>query len=104
MRFELTGPVDDQLVAIAAYIRRDNCDAARRFLAAVYKDFEFAAQWPEASPMARFRNPSLKGVRYRPVRRPFQNYLIFYRVEKDRVLIGSVLWGGMNWTDDLSVF
>jgi len=25
-------------------------------------------------------------------------------MEKDRVLIGSALWGGMNRTDDLSVF
>lgn len=104
MKYELTGKAEDQLVAIAAHIRRDNRDAARRFLTAVYKEFEFAAKWSEASPLARLRKPSLKSVRHRPVRRPFQNYLIFYRVEKDRVLIGSVLWGGMNWMDDLSVF
>jgi plasmid stabilization system protein ParE len=104
VKYELTAAMEDQLVAIAAYIRRDNRDAARRFLAAAYKEFEFVANWPEASPLARLRKPSFRGVRYRPVRRPFQNYLIFYRVEKDRVLIGSVLWGGMNWTDDLSVF
>ena len=104
MKYDLTGKAEDQLVAIAAHIRRDNLDAARRFLAAVYEEFEFVAKWPEASSLARLRKPSLKGVRHRPVRRPFQNYLIFYRAEKDRVLIGSVLWGGMNWTDDLSVF
>jgi plasmid stabilization system protein ParE len=96
--------VEDQLTVIAGYISRDHRDAARRFLDAVYEEFEFVAKWPEASPLARLRKPSLKGVRCRPVRPPFQNYLIFYRVEKDRVLIGSVLWGGMNWTEDLSVF
>jgi hypothetical protein len=70
----------------------------------MYEEFEFVGKWPEASPLARLRKSSLKGVQYRPVRRPFQNYLVFYRVEKGRVLIGSVLWGGMNWMDDLSVF
>jgi len=104
VKYELTEKVDDQLVAIAGYLRRDNRDVARRFLGAVYEEFEFVARWPEASPLARLRKASLKGVRYRPVRRPFKNYLIFYRLEVDRALIGSVLWGGMNWTDDLSVF
>ena len=104
MTYEVAPVVDLQLATIAAFIRRDNPDAARRFLDAVYTDFEFVGAWPEASPLARFRNPSLKNVRYRPVRRPFQNYLIFYRVESEHVQIGSVLWGGMNWTDDLNVF
>ncbi len=38
------------------------------------------------------------------MRRPFQNYLVFYRVCPDRIIIGSVLWGGMNWTEDLKIF
>ena len=104
MKYELTGAAEDQLVTVALYIRRNNRDAARRFLVAAYEEFEFVAKWPEASPLARFRKPSLRGMRYRPVRHPFQNYLIFYRVDKERVLIGSVLWGGMNWMDDLNVF
>jgi plasmid stabilization system protein ParE len=82
VRYELTGIAEDQLVTIARYIRRDNVDAAWRFLAAAYKEFEFVGKWPQASPLARLRKPALKGVRYRPVRRPFQNYLIFYRAER----------------------
>ena len=104
MRYELTETAEDELVAIAQYIRRDNRDAAGRFIAAAYEEFEFIAAWPEASPVARFRKLSIKGVRYRPIRRPFQNYLIFYRVKQDCLIIGAVLWGGMNWTDDFSVF
>ncbi len=34
----------------------------------------------------------------------FQNYLIFYRVQGDVLFVGAVLWGGTNWTEDLSLF
>lgn len=104
MKLELGEKVDGQLADLAAHIAVDNPDAARRFLESVYVEFDFLLDWPEASPLARLHSRRLKGVRYRPVRRPFQNYLIFYRVRGDVLFVGAVLWGGTNWTEDLSLF
>jgi len=66
--------------------------------------FDFIGQWPEASRAVRLKKPSMRGIGYRLVKRPFQNYLVFYRVGRGHVVIGSVLWGGTNWQEDLKVF
>ena len=96
--------VDGQLVALSGNIARDNPQAAARFLDAVEAEFNFILDWPEASPVARLKKKNLRNIRYRPVKRPFQNYIVFYRATATTVFVGAVLWGGTNWQEDLEVF
>lgn len=104
MTLRLSGLVDAQLVAAAKSITHDDTGAAGRFLDSVYAEFDFILQWPEASPQARMKSRRLRGVRYRPVRRPFQNYLVFYMILPGEVFVGAVLHGATNWTEDFEIF
>jgi plasmid stabilization system protein ParE len=69
---------DEDLVCSAHYIRRDNPAAAVQFLDRAFEAFDFIAGWPEASPIARLSSRRHRGIRFRPLPRPFQNYLVFY--------------------------
>ena len=95
---------DDDLVCGAHYIRRNNPDAAELFLDRAFEAFEFIADWPEASPIARLSARRHRGIRFRPLPRPFQNYLVFYQIKPDGVHIYRVLHGATSWQDDLQLF
>ena len=95
---------DEDLVCAAHYIRRDNSEAAVRFLDRAFEAFDFIADWPEASPLARLAASRHRGIRFRPLPRPFQNYLVFYQIKHDAVHIYRVLHGATNWQDDLELF
>jgi len=69
---------DEDLICGAHYIRRDNPDAAVQFLDHAFEASDFTAAWPEASPMARLPARRHRGIGFRPLPRPFQNYLVFY--------------------------
>lgn len=104
MTLRVSGKVDAQLIAAAQAIAHDDTGAARRFLDSVYAEFDFILQWPEASPLARMKSRRLRAIRYRPVRRPFQNYLVFYKLLPGEIFVGAVLHGATNWTEDFEIF
>jgi plasmid stabilization system protein ParE len=95
---------DEDLVVCAHYLRRENPEAAVRFLDRAFEAFDFIARWPEASPLARFSVRRHRGIRFRPLPRPFQNYLVFYQIRSGGVHIYRVLHGATNWRDDLELF
>jgi plasmid stabilization system protein ParE len=95
---------DEDLVHAAHYIRRDNPVAAVQFLDRAFAAFDFIAAWPEASPIARLPARRHRGIRFRPLPRPFQNYLVFYRIKPDAAHIYRVLHGATNWQEDLQLF
>jgi plasmid stabilization system protein ParE len=95
---------DEDLVCGARYIRRDNPDAAVQFLERAFEAFDFIAGWPEASPTARLSARRHRGIRFRPLPRPFQSYLVFYQIKPDAVHIYRVLHGATNWQEDLRLF
>ncbi len=95
---------DEDLVCGARYIRRDNPDAAVQFLDRAFEAFDFIPDWPEASPVARLSARRHRGIRFRPLPRPFQNYLVFYQIKPDAVHIYRVLHGATNWQEDLRLF
>lgn len=96
--------VDEDLVAIARWIQRDNPAAAQRFLGQAEACFQFIADWPEASLRVRLTSRRLRGIRVRPLARPFHSYLVFYGLEDDGVHIYRVLHGATNWQEDLDLF
>ncbi len=95
---------DDDLVCGAHYIRRNNPDAAELFLDRAFEAFELIADWPEASPIARLSARRHRGIRFRPLPRPFQNYLVFYQIKPGGVHIYRVLHGATSWQEDLRLF
>jgi plasmid stabilization system protein ParE len=98
--YHLHPAADEDLVCIARWIARDNQDAARRFLDQAFAEFDFIADWPEASPLARFKSRRLARIRVRPVSPPFQNYLVFYVWQAGETRIVRVLHGATNCRDD----
>ena len=95
---------DEDLVHDSQYFRRDNPEAAVRFLERAFEVFDLIADWPEASPLAHLSGRRHRGIRFRPLPRPFQNYLVFYQIKRGGVHIYRVLHGATNWQDDVELF
>ena len=72
------------------YIARDNVDAADRLLNAAEETFAFIAVNPELGSQRSFRK--LVGVRSRAIA-GFGNYLVFYQLRGDQVVILRLLHG-----------
>jgi toxin ParE1/3/4 len=78
-RIEVHREVEEtDLVEIAAYIARDNPEAAARVLDAIDLTFARLAKFPESGTRYHAARKVLAGIRMTPVSR-FRNYLIFYR-------------------------
>lgn len=95
---------DEDLVCAAQYIQRDNPGAGVQLLDRAFEAFDFIAAWPEASPIARLSARRHRGIRFRPLPRPFHNYLVFYEIKPDGAHIYRVLHGATNWREDLRLF
>ncbi len=67
----------------AWYAQEAGPDIARRFQEALDQTLNKLASQPDLGRLRRFRNPRLQGVRSLPVVRPFNKFLVFYRVEGD---------------------
>ena len=67
----------DEIDEIAAYIARDNLDAALRFYTAVEDAFAKLAWMPGMGAIREVSNPALQGLRSWPIK-GFRNYLVFY--------------------------
>jgi plasmid stabilization system protein ParE len=72
------------------YIARDNVEAADRLLRAAEDTFNFIAEHPTLGSQRSFRK--IVGVRSRAVT-GFKNYLVFYQMRGERVVILRVLHG-----------
>jgi toxin ParE1/3/4 len=80
---------------IAAYIQKDNPQAALRFLDSADATFASLAQMPGIGSRYLVRHPRLKDLRCFPVK-DFPNHLIFYQPADDDTEIIRVLHGARN--------
>lgn len=62
------------------YVREAREDVARRFEPAVDATLRRLCAQPDLGRARQFRHPKLQGLRSLPVARPFQRFLVFYRV------------------------
>jgi toxin ParE1/3/4 len=92
--------VFEDLENYAYYIGLDNPDAAERFLDAAEKSFAFIGRTPFIGPERAFRDKRLQGIRFWRIA-GFENFLIFYRVEEDRIDILRVIHGAMDLETEL---
>ena len=76
----------------AASIADDNPDASIRFLDAIDHARTELVRFPEIGAIRRFDSPALSGLRVWPIP-GFENWMIFYRIEEDRLTVVRVLHG-----------
>jgi toxin ParE1/3/4 len=84
----------------ATHIEMNNPDAADRFTQAAARTFEILALAPLIGAPRYFRRRKLHGLRSWRIS-GFENYLVFYRAEKDRVDIVRVIHGAMDLDKEL---
>ena len=77
------------------FLERD-ASVAEKFLACLDETYEMIANMPELGELYRFRDPAMKDARVRLVKK-FSNYLIFYRIETDKIVILRVLHGARDY-------
>jgi toxin ParE1/3/4 len=91
MNVEFSAEAEADLEAIADYIARDNPVRALSFVREIIERCTSLAEMPEAFPVVpRYQH---HGIR----RRVHGRYLIFYRIEGDRITILHVLNGAMDF-------
>jgi len=73
-------------------VERDALDAALRFVKTVEAPVEELLRTPHMGAPRELRNPSLKGLRFWPVKE-FDEFLIFYVVEGETVRVIRILHG-----------
>lgn len=92
MIVELAQAAEDDLEAIGDYIARDNPVRALSFL----RELRSACLDLRSMPK---RFPFLEGFEHLGIRRRLHgNYLIFYRVDGERVIIVHILHGASDYT------
>lgn len=84
---------DDILRQFRWYLVEQNApDAAFRFVEAVEASVEQLVRLPNMGAPRELRNPSLKGLRFWPVKE-FDEFLIFYLVNEETVRVVRILHG-----------
>ena len=100
MNWRASPETDEDLIAAREFIAADNEGSARDFLDAAFEAFDRLAQFPEVGPLARFKHPALKGMRFFVLAPPFNRWLIFYKPADQSVEIRRVLYGNVNWRQE----
>jgi plasmid stabilization system protein ParE len=79
------------------YLREAGEEVAARFFRSIAETLPLLATHPDAGSRRKFKHPKLQNLRSFSARRPFQNILIFYKVE------GNILqaWRLMHGSRDL---
>ena len=91
MIVHLTDEAEHELEQIGDYIARDNPKRALTFVRELRDKCLSLATMPRAFPLV--RRYESQGIR----RRAYGDYLIFYRIEADRVTVLHVLHGAMDY-------
>jgi toxin ParE1/3/4 len=87
----VTAEAESDLEQIATYIARDSVETALKFVQELREKCESLADAPRGYPLVP-RHEHL-GIR----RRPFGNYLIFYRVGSDAIEVIHILHGARDY-------
>ena len=91
MRVVLSGEAIADLREIGLFIARDNKVRARSFVRELQTKSNDVGNMPRAFPLVpRYEH---RGIR----RRPYRDYLIFYRIEDHRISIVRILHGARDY-------
>lgn len=78
------------------YVDEAGPEVARRFQAALDISLQKVGQQPDLGRLRRFRNPQLRGLRSITVDRPFNQLLLFYRVEAEHIEAWRLMHGARD--------
>jgi plasmid stabilization system protein ParE len=92
MRLDFSAEAEGDLRSIGAYIAADNPRRAVSFLRELRTVCERTARTPRGSPL--LTDLEARGIR----RRPFGNYVIFYRAGENAVVIVRILHAARNYS------
>jgi len=87
MKLEWTSPAIDDLEAIIEFISRDSPYHAKAFAQEMVQRIEYLLRFPQIGRLV----PEYDRNDIRELR--FQNYRIIYHVEKDRILVLTIIHG-----------
>ncbi len=93
--FRLTHQALADLDEISDYLRERSPAAATRVLAELVHTFKMLASNPE---IGMRRDDLHAGLRMFTASRPATNYVVFYSIIPDGVLITDIIHGARNWT------
>jgi toxin ParE1/3/4 len=91
VRVVLSAEARANLVAIEEYIAGDNPTRAQSFVSELRTRIKQIGRYPRSSAVV--PGYESRGIR----RRPYRNYLIFYRIESSRVVIIAVIHGARDY-------
>lgn len=90
MKVQITAEAEADLEAIGDYIARDNPARALSFVRELYQVCRDIADLPQVWPLVpRYEHHEIR-------RRVHGRYLIFYRIDADRIIILHILNGAMD--------
>jgi toxin ParE1/3/4 len=90
-----TPRAEQDLEEIAIHIGQKNHQAALRFLHAAERAFELLAHMPGIGSPWETTNPKFLDLRFHRIRR-YKNYLIFYKLTSDAIVVIRVLHGSRD--------
>ena len=86
----------EDITEIACYFREKSQTVAAKFIQFLDITYEQLTRMPELGTKKDFAHPEMQNVRIWPVKK-YRNYLLFYRIEEDRILILRVLHGARDY-------
>jgi toxin ParE1/3/4 len=101
-RLSLTPAAEADIAAAALYIARNSLSAGIRFYDAIDKTLQQIRDHPRRWPRYELDEPRLAELRKRAVS-GFQNYLVFYTVGQDSILVLRVLHGARDLPSILGI-
>src|SRR5262249_51703866 len=75
------------------FLREAGERVLRNFLEAVFFTLEHLASFPECGIAREFEHPDLQALRFIPLSRPYDRYLVFYRVHPGEVIVERLMHG-----------
>lgn len=90
MKIEWTEPAQSDLEAIKNYIKQDSEFYAERFVQRIFEAVERLVEFPKSGRIVKEANDeSIREI-------IFHNYRIIYRIERERILIVTVIHGSRD--------
>ena len=91
-----TADAKEDIIELIRYFDKQDVNLGDRFLWHLHETYEMIVNMPELGELYRFRHPAMQNARVRRIKK-FSNYLIFYRIETDKIVILRVLHGARDY-------
>ena len=83
-------------IAFEWYADQAGEDIALRYFQSIEFSVRLLAEAPDLGVKCKFKHPSLRGMRFFLVQRPFEKHLIFYRHNTEILLAERIMHGSRN--------